>query len=143
MDASTLYWLTRLPELREVMPVGFFGILLFVSGVVFFSITVVSLIGGDDITADNRALLLKIGATTLKSFVSFALALAVFSCAKALLPTKQDLAIIAGGYYVSNSEEISKLPENTAAALNRFLEEYNKPLPEDNKKNGHNKETSD
>lgn len=41
-----------------------------------------------------------------------------------LIPSKQDTYWIIGGYYVTNSAEIQKLPDNVVGAVNGFLEEY-------------------
>ena len=41
----------------------------------------------------------------------------------ALLPTKKDLAIIYGVSYVSNNEQIKKLPDNVLNVVNTWLEE--------------------
>ena len=41
-----------------------------------------------------------------------------------LSPSRNDWYLIIGGYYVTHIEGIDKLPANTVAAMNRFLEEY-------------------
>lgn len=39
-------------------------------------------------------------------------------------PTTKQAMLIAGGYYVTNIEDIEKLPEHTVKAVNAFLQEY-------------------
>lgn len=41
-----------------------------------------------------------------------------------LTPTPKELAMILGGYYISNSEEVKKLPSNVVKTMNDFLEKY-------------------
>jgi TPP-dependent indolepyruvate ferredoxin oxidoreductase alpha subunit len=52
-----------------------------------------------------------------------------------LLPTRKDWYLIVGGYYVTHVEGIDKLPANTVAAMNKFLEEYGE-TPKDKPKEG-------
>jgi hypothetical protein len=50
-----------------------------------------------------------------------------------LIPNTKQAMLIVGGYYVTNLEDINKLPDNTVRAINTFLEEYNlqEPPPQD------------
>lgn len=110
MSMWELYWLTRLH------PVGkFFGLLAFVFFVILmilaFYMTCRSA-DGEDIK-DESQVFKKVVICTL--FCSFA---------AILTPSNKDIAIILGGYWVSNSEEVKKLPVNVVKTVNDFLEKY-------------------
>lgn len=59
--------------------------------------------------------------------------LVVLVVVKVLIPTQKEIALIIGGSYVLNNEEISKLPTNTVKAVNTFLEEYTNAIEETGK----------
>lgn len=40
------------------------------------------------------------------------------------IPTNKDLAIIFAGRYLTNSDEMKKLPDNAARVINNFLDQY-------------------
>lgn len=40
------------------------------------------------------------------------------------IPTNKQLAMIMGGYVVTNAESVGQIPDNTMKAINKFLEDY-------------------
>lgn len=63
-----------------------------------------------------------------KAFLKFLIPLYVIVCVVALLsslvPTKSDIIKIVGGYYITNIENLDKLPPNAVKAANKFLDDY-------------------
>lgn len=45
-------------------------------------------------------------------------------CLAVFVPDKERLAIIVGGHILTNSEGVSKIPDNTSKAINKLLEDY-------------------
>lgn len=44
----------------------------------------------------------------------------------AILPDEKQIAMIAGGYFATNNEEVKKLPDNVLGAVNSYLEKIQK-----------------
>ena len=57
---------------------------------------------------------------TAKIVGGITLAIAIIGTA---IPSKQDIMIITGGYIVTNTEGVEKLPANLVSAANKYLEE--------------------
>jgi hypothetical protein len=57
----------------------------------------------------------------MKKFATYAVILIILS---ALTPSTKQAYMIAGGYFVTNIEDIEKLPEDTVKAARKFLETY-------------------
>lgn len=53
-----------------------------------------------------------------------AILLTIVSILAPLVPNNRDLYVMIGGYYVTNNDEIKKMPNNVLKAANNFLEEF-------------------
>ena len=49
----------------------------------------------------------------------------------AFVPTKEEMTYIVGGYFVTNVEDIEKLPPNLVKSANKFLEDYTTQEPKE------------
>lgn len=112
MTTFQLYLLTRLPELHSLFVISSVVLIaaIVITGVFYFS-TICDHIMRDE---HNKA------AYILKRLSVGALISCTLSC---LIPSKEDMAIIIVGKYITNNAEIAKLPDNVAATLNAWLEE--------------------
>lgn len=110
MSVWDIYWLTRLEPLQD-----------FFEGVaIFFGLS------GCIATFIIAGCVLNEGAR-LKNFwwsVILFICCSFSSALSVLMPTKSDLAIIFAGQWVTNSEEMQKLPNNVARTINKFMSEY-------------------
>src|SRR5579872_6900306 len=113
MSIPTLYFLTRLDSLHAYL--------------VFLSIAATCLLGAlafilffcyVESAEDETIIMIHKG---VKKCAWLAIILGLFTN---MMPTNKDLAIILGGYYVTNSEEVKKLPNNVVHAMNDFLSQY-------------------
>ena len=117
MDFWTLYWLTRLPHLFDVFDsiaaIGLMGIIVcLVMWLVFFAVSEGELNLYEKFPITQKATFL-LGIIGICSLV-----------VKSFIPTERDLAIILAGSWVTQSEEISKLPENVAQTLNQYMKRF-------------------
>lgn len=110
MSFLSLYLITRVVALNEVA-----AIFLALSGV----LSIIFLVCYAVTTADGG------NNSPQRSWFKYAVISFVASAIVVVLtPTNKDVAIILGGYYVSNSEEIKQLPDNVAKTANIFLKNY-------------------
>lgn len=115
MSTLELYLLTRLPAIQAAMI-----ILAILSAVAVLFLLVSSVIIMTDRYDDKASIpTLRIGAL-ISTFV-----LLISSGLAILIPGREDIAIIILGKYVTNSEQIGKLPENLIKPLNEYLESLN------------------
>lgn len=118
MDAMDIYWLTRLPALHEYL-----SVIAMLSCVVFTIGFCILLTGMEYMSRDDcngriwRAVF-------KKTFLPALFLTGVTSLGSVLCPDREDLAIILAGSYVVNNEEMSNIPDNAAAAINKFLKDY-------------------
>lgn len=116
MDVTTLYWLTRLDGLHELFKI-MGGIILVFGGL------------GSAILAGHLYFDQKL--SLYKALLPLAIVFSVGVSAviiSAFIPKNEDLALIIGGSYITNQEDISKLPPNIAKTLNTYLQKLNKEL---------------
>jgi hypothetical protein len=135
MDAWTIYWITRLPELKELVTPGFgiwlVGIILLVVGTALLMVDQEELVDnvkdGDDTSAPAFAFLMVKRNIRWTSWV-VGVWIFVGSIVGVLLPNYKDMGVIAAATWATNSEEMSKLPDNVVRTLNKFMEEF-APVP--------------
>lgn len=118
MDLLTIYLMVMLPSIGEWI-LGVAGISLFFSFIALIFIASDRLISEeeDEYTFPKKA-----------PFVVIPIFLLAFllTLVGNLVPDKEEMYTIIGGYFVTNIEGIDKLPENVIESANKFLEEYNK-----------------
>jgi hypothetical protein len=111
MTIAELYWLTRLPGINGTLCfLSAVGIVLSLMAIVIYTINVLDS-DLEPLPAEFRRFLWILHSATM-----------LLTLAQMFIPDREDLAIIVAGSYVTSDEEISKLPANTAKALNKFLE---------------------
>ena len=62
---------------------------------------------------------------TAKTFIKpyiYIMGISAIICVVA--PDREDMAYMVGGYFVTNVEQVEKLPDNLVNAANRYLEDY-------------------
>jgi len=112
MDMSTLYWLTRLDGLHT----AFSYMILPTLGITFISLLVIFVHYIDKkLSVSKKWFLLPVGSAVL---------LGTCILGNVLTPTNKELGVILGGYYASNSEEYSKLPNKAGKVINKFMDSY-------------------
>jgi len=117
MSIFTLYLLTRLEPLNNV----FITMMIFSFVLTFFT-SLFFIISWD---VDGIAKEEKVQKIVRKVLVVLGLSLSVSALGSILTPTNKDIAVIVGGYWATNSEEVVKLPDNVVKTMNKFLKEYN------------------
>lgn len=102
---------------------GFFDFMSFIAGAItFLGVLAFILTGifskmGDKDAGDFKDAVKKPLIIVSASFV-------ILSVVCMAMPSKETLAYIVGGYAVTNTEEIEKLPSNITKAANKFLEDF-------------------
>ena len=106
MDMWTLYWLTRIEGLG-----AFFEACAAIAGtgLVLWAFFWITEFGMEEAFRPKAWL--------AGAFVFFLLL-------SVLTPSNKDLAIIFGGHYAINNEEMQKMPTKAAKVVNRFMDEY-------------------
>ena len=113
MTIWQLYFLTRMEKLQDLLcGVAAIFLILTACGAIGILISMV-----EDAEKETKAAVYR--------WVKIGIAgSSIFGLLTIAIPSNQDLAIILGGHFVTNQEEIKKLPANVAKTLNDFLERY-------------------
>lgn len=123
MSIFTLYLLTILDGIDVITFLGALMGILFGGGALFMYLVESASVYKDEaslaIAKKAKSILIPIGIISLLLHV--------------LIPTTDQAIKIVGGYYVTNLEDIDKLPKNAINAANQFLESYAEPVKEDAK----------
>ena len=122
MSLFTLYLLTRLEELKYFFKdtIGL-SMGLTVTCAIMFGIVCFAGAINNDWDEDGYTNMRKI---TRKYFTRLSILTVFLMFFNVLVPNNKQAAFIVGGYYVTNNEDIKKLPNNIIAASNAFLSEY-------------------
>lgn len=113
MSVWELYWLTRLGPIHD-----FLKLISVLSGLTI----VLPLVGYIMCVIEDASK--EVTDLVKKFLIVFSVVLTLSSLGQLFVPSNKDLTIILGGYWVTNSEEVKKLPENVAKTINDFLEKY-------------------
>lgn len=109
-----LYWITRLDSIQNTMggicAVSFVGVCLIFA---FFCMLVSE---GDTeyVPSVKRCIKYLATITLVSGFLNI------------MLPSNKDLALMMSGHFVTNSDQLQKLPDNLLKYLNDYLEEKKK-----------------
>ena len=125
MDVSTIYWLTRLPEIKEAVPGIGLALLLFLLFIVYIILSMVKVDAAKDKEMGKYLDLITHFTKISKNF--FIVMLSVFIISNVLnvfIPKERDLAIILAGSWATNSEEMQKLPNNVVKVINDLLNKH-------------------
>ena len=112
MDMSTLYWLTR------VEPLG---------NTISTLLVTTALIGGFYMLMRTGHLIIDKKQevdVVMKPYIKWILVWLFIMFANVLIPDNKSLAVILGGYYAVNNEELSKMPTKAGAVINKFMDNY-------------------
>lgn len=123
MTPWQIYWLTRLE------PIGNFLHSMAV-GLVFLTLVLAFLYGITKFASaeaadksDDEAVSIAVTSGT-KVFI-LGVILSTGSCfGSKLMPSRSDIAIILAGSWVTNNEEMQKLPDNVLGVVNKYLSGY-------------------
>jgi hypothetical protein len=132
MSAWTIYWLTRLEPLGEMLDMlAFF---LFVLG---FAISVILGFGtyaekSSGGKSEDESINAGIKCATRGIIWTMILACSSYAMSK-LTPDRKDLAIIFAGSWATSNAEMQKLPENVVKTMNKFMDSYLEPEEEKKK----------
>lgn len=114
MSIWELYFLTRLEPVNIFVLTG-----AIICGIVLLVCTIYYAMESSGGFGDESTL------ATLKNLRKRSFVIEVIlSVLLVLLPTTKDMAIILGGYWVTNNKEVEKLPENVVKTVNSFLKKY-------------------
>lgn len=131
MSVWTLYWLTRLDSLNCWLTVicGAFAILTIVF---LIGAATASDFGSDEDVTRRLGVAKKLGAV-----------LALTSFMLVFVPSTKDVFMIIGGAYLTQNEDIQKLPPMAAKAVSQFLENYVDKEKSDNEAKAKEKKAKD
>jgi hypothetical protein len=120
MTMMELYWLTRLPALGS-----FFGSIAIVALIIlpFFAAIAGKAVIEDDMTSQ----------TYKRWTLGLIAGILGFGLLNVAAPDERSIAIILTGYYVTNNEEIKKLPDNVIGSINTLLEGFQGKIDEKGK----------
>lgn len=108
MDLFTLYLITILDGLNGIFRVGLFVGLAAVPTIVL-----------TDLVINERV------PNYFKRYLrTYVVSMVVVGLLSAVTPTTNQAFMIMGGYYVTNIDDIEKLPPNVIKAANGFIENY-------------------
>jgi len=115
MDMSTLYWLTRVEGLQS-----FLEGLTFFSCMVFFFSAAGYVIARFNAVEEDQGLVKKFLYVPIIAAIMWVVA----AVGLVLVPSEKHLAIIFGGYYATNNEELVKSPTKAIKVINKFMDNY-------------------
>lgn len=124
MSLFQLYLITRLDNLSAC-----FVFICCISAVMVIVSSVIALVNSDYdrySSIDKQEQRLHLLGKRMAKWASVVLILSSFI--EIAVPDEKDVAMIIGGYYATNNEQIKQIPDNILAATNEFLKEYAKPL---------------
>lgn len=134
MDMSTMYLLTRLDPLYTLF--GFMSCLGSIIGLISLLIFI-----NFNIESNRNSERYEVKPSFNKKWFIFPIIFGLIGltglAGRVLTPTNEQLAVILGGYYATNSEEYSQMPDKAAKVVNKFMDQYLKE-----KKHGHNQSKS-
>lgn len=88
---------------------------------------VVWLVAGTELDEEDRAGVWKNTKTSIKVVV-------VFGALAVLIPSQKALLLIYSGQYLTNNENVKKLPDSVAQVLNKLAQDYLEEQPKQEKK---------
>ena len=119
MNSWTLYWFTRFEELHNWA--GILTSILGIAVVVHLLACTIWLGIAADSYDDNEKKAAKSASKWAKLLIPL---FTITSLMMILVPTNKQLAIIIAGSYVTQNEEMIKVPTKATKVLNKFMDEY-------------------
>jgi amino acid transporter len=119
MNFWQLYWITRLDSICTLITVFLILILItiFIGGIIYF------VEYQDRWTNEEDKKELK---NKFKFINYLAIIEVIIIILSIFVPSQKDILTIYSAQWVTNSDEVKKLPDNTVKAINKLLEDYTK-----------------